>query len=60
MPVILPGSTYEQWLTPGEHSSGKLQPLLMAYPGDEMEAYAVSTPVNSPYNDSPGCIAPLT
>ena len=29
------------------------------YPGDDLEAYPVSTLVNSPHNDRPECIEPL-
>ena len=58
MPVILPADTHEQWLDPREQASETLQQLLQPYTGDEMEAYAVSTFVNSPRNDSPECIAP--
>ena len=59
MPVILPKSDYEQWLAPGEQSAQALQPLLKPYTDQEMEAYAVSTFVNRPVNDSPECVAPL-
>lgn len=58
MPVILPADTHEQWLDPGEQKPETLQQLLQPYTGGEMEAYAVSTFVNSPKNDSPECIAP--
>ncbi len=59
MPVILPADAYAQWLSPDEQSADALQPLLTAYPGEEMEAYPVSRFVNRPTNDSPECIAPL-
>ena len=58
MPVILPPEQYETWLqdsTP-EHF---LQQLLMPYPADAMEAYRVSSVVNSPKNDTPACIKPI-
>ena len=59
MPVILPSSAYERWLSPGEKPAGELDDLLVPYPADEMEAYPVSTFVNSPKNDSAQCIQPL-
>ena len=34
----------------------KLQPLLVPFPAEEMEAYPVSTLVNNPKNDVEGCI----
>ena len=58
MPVILPPAAYEQWLDPAEGSPAQLQPLLRPYPAEEMTAYAVSTLVNSPRNDTPACIVP--
>ncbi len=59
MPVILPPSAYERWLTPGEVPPGELDDLFVPYPAEEMQAYPVSTYVNSPKNDSPQCIQPL-
>ena len=59
MPVILPADAYAQWLSPDEQPADVLQPLLIPYPGEEMEAYPVSRFVNRPTNDSPECIAPL-
>ena len=59
MPVILPAEAYAQWLSPDEQPADALQPLLIPYPGEEMEAYPVSRFVNRPTNDSPECIAPL-
>lgn len=56
MPVILPQSAYEEWLTPGEKAAKDLNALLAPYPASEMQAFPVSTFVNSPANDSPQCI----
>jgi putative SOS response-associated peptidase YedK len=58
MPVILPASAYAQWLEPGEQNPADLQPLLQAYPPEEMTAYPVSTLVNRPENDVAACIQP--
>jgi putative SOS response-associated peptidase YedK len=57
MPVILPPNAWEEWLDPDEAELGSLDHLLTAYPADQMEAYEVSTLVNSPANDTPECIA---
>ena len=57
MPVILPQAARERWLDPTANA-GELQSLLAPFPADQMEAYAVSTLVNSPRNDTPACIAP--
>ena len=59
MPVILSAEAYAQWLSPDEQPADALQPLLIPYPGEEMETYPVSRFVNRPTNDSPECIAPL-
>ena len=58
MPVILPQDAYAAWLSPDEQSAEGLQPLLVPYTNEGMEAYTVSTFVNRPTNDSPQCIAP--
>ena len=60
MPVILPKDTYAQWLAPDEKSSETLQPMLVPFSDEEMEAYPVSRFVNRPANDSPECIAPMS
>jgi putative SOS response-associated peptidase YedK len=59
MAVILPSSEYGRWLDPRIQDPETLQPLLHPYPADEMRAYPVSTLVNNPANDSPGCLEPL-
>ena len=58
MPVILPQDAYTEWLAPNQQSADTLQPLLIPYPDEEMEAYPVSRFVNRPTNDSPECITP--
>ena len=60
MPVIVPESAYDTWLDPGVSDPKRLQELLVPYPPEEMEAYPVSTMVNSPSNDRAGCIAPAS
>lgn len=60
MPVILHPDDYELWLTTEEQPPDRLQPLLTAYPAEEMVAFPVSTAVNSPGNDSPELIQPLS
>ena len=60
MPVILPQEAYTRWLTPSELPPTALNDLLVPYPADEMEAFPVSRTVNSPSNDSPACIQPVS
>ena len=56
MPVILPASVHDRWLDP-KAADEDLLPLLRPY-GEGIEAYPVSTRVNSPRNDLPECIEP--
>jgi putative SOS response-associated peptidase YedK len=60
MPVILPREGYSAWLNPNEIQPADLDDLLRPYPSTELAAYPVSTIVNSPGNDSPACVVPLT
>jgi len=57
MPVIVRQQDYERWLNP-KYPSDDLKSLLTPFP-DELEAYPVSTHVNSPKNDDPMCIEKL-
>jgi putative SOS response-associated peptidase YedK len=53
MPVIIAPAAYTAWLnrdTPADRVNEMLKP----YP-DELEAYRVSSPVNSSGNDDPEC-----
>lgn len=64
MPVILAESAWSTWLDEGLGESGydrdALQRLLVPYPADAMEAYPVSRQVNSPKNDEPALLDPIT
>lgn len=57
MPVVLPREARERWLDPTAPPA-ELQDLLRPYPGDDLEAWAVSRLVNSPDNDLEECILP--
>jgi putative SOS response-associated peptidase YedK len=60
MPVILPREVEQLWLDQGITDSHFLKSLLKPYPADLMIAYEVSTLVNSPKNNGPECLAPVT
>ena len=60
MPVILDGKDCGPWLDPRSRSVDDLQSLLRPYSPHEMAAYPVGLRVNSPANDSPACIEPLS
>jgi putative SOS response-associated peptidase YedK len=59
MPAILPGHAYAQWLDPAPRFPTEMNNLLVPYPAEEMEAYPVSTLVNSPANDRPEVVLPV-
>jgi putative SOS response-associated peptidase YedK len=56
MPVILHEKDHRRWLDPKEHAAGDFDDLLVPYPAELMEAYPVSTTVNSVRNDGPELI----
>jgi putative SOS response-associated peptidase YedK len=60
MPVILSPENYPTWLDPHTKDPAILKPLLIPAPAEAIDLYPVSKRVNSPKNDDPGCIAPLT
>lgn len=59
MPVILPRESEALWLDHDEQDVATLSELLLPYDSDQMEAYEVSTLVNSPRNNSPELISPV-
>lgn len=56
MAVILPREVYSQWLNPMINDTEVLQNLLVPYPADLMETYAVSSRVNNVNYDRPDLI----
>jgi len=58
MPVIISEENYGTWLDTANPPQ-KAQALLAPYPADRMEAYPVSTMVNSPANDSEELVRPV-
>ena len=59
MPVILPRSVESMWLDPDAEDPAVLSSLLDPVPAAEMEAYEVSSLVNSVANNAPECIEPV-
>jgi len=59
MPVILPPSVFDEWLSAEHLADTRLSELLVPHPQDEMEVFPVSTRVNKPANDDADCIKPL-
>ena len=60
MPVILKPDAYKAWLALDDQLAKDMLPLLSPYPSEEMEAYPVGRYVNSPNNDTPECILPVS
>lgn len=58
MPVILDNLTQKEWLDPERQDPKILTVLLQPFPSELMDAYEVSTLVNSPANDRPDCVNP--
>ncbi len=59
MPVILPESTWSDWLDRENQDRGHLESLLAVFPDEMMSKHPVSTLVNKVANNYPECIEPL-
>ena len=59
MPVILPRELESLWLDHDIQDPAALGDILTPYPTDAMEAYEVSSLVNSPANNGPEVVAPV-
>jgi putative SOS response-associated peptidase YedK len=57
MPVIVAPEDYTEWIDAERPVEPRLGEILAPYPHEEMEAFPVSTRVNSVANDDEGCIA---
>ena len=57
MPVILPPEAYDLWLAPAPLHADVLQPWLVPCPSEWLDAYPVSTLVNTADRDEPACNA---
>ena len=60
MPVILTADSESTWLDPDVKQSDTLRSVLVPYSSDLMEMQIVSERVNSPANDDPMCVVPMT
>ena len=59
MPVILPRESEELWLDPDTKDPGALKGIFTPYSNEGMDAYEISTLVNSAANNDPEVIARL-
>jgi putative SOS response-associated peptidase YedK len=60
IPVIVPADAYGRWLDPAVQDPAAIADLLCPYPAGGMTSFPVSTRVNNPRFDDPGCIEPCT
>lgn len=58
MPVILDPENYSAWLNPEQKDPQPLLRLLQPYTGHDLQAYPVSTRVNSPKNNTSDLLIP--
>jgi putative SOS response-associated peptidase YedK len=59
MPLLVEPDRYEAWLDPTNHDPDQLKRLLVPAAPGRLEAYPVSTDVNSVRNNGPELVAPL-
>ena len=59
MPLVVPRDALDQWLDPALTEPGQALALLSVTEGEALEAYAVSTEVNSVQNNDPSLLRPL-
>jgi putative SOS response-associated peptidase YedK len=60
MPVIVGEGHFAAWLGPNETDAAKLLAGLTPYPNERMERWPVSTRVNSPAEDDPDLLTPIS
>lgn len=60
MPVILTKGAEKEWLNPAIKDPAQLKNLLIPFQSEDMEAYEVSSIVNSPKNNQPEVIEPVS
>lgn len=59
MPMVIGKDAYDSWLNPDLTDAESALALLAVTEADALEAYAVSTDVNSVQNNNPSLVAPL-
>jgi putative SOS response-associated peptidase YedK len=59
MPAIITEDHFAEWLDPKESRAAKLLPLLVPYPVEKMESWAVSERVNTATEDEPALLLPV-
>jgi putative SOS response-associated peptidase YedK len=60
MPAVVAEDRFAEWLDPKESRPAKLLPLLVPYPVEQMEKWAVSSRVNSATEDEHALLLPVS
>jgi putative SOS response-associated peptidase YedK len=59
MPVILPRATIDHWLDPAVNERAELKPMLLQFPGEEMQSWPVGKAVGNVRNQGPSLMEPI-
>jgi len=59
MPIILPRATIDHWLNPKVSEPAELKPILLQFPGDEMQSWPVGKAVGNVRNQGPELMTPM-
>jgi putative SOS response-associated peptidase YedK len=59
MPVILPRNVVDHWLDPKVTDPEELKPMLLQFPGGEMQSWPVSKAVGNVRNQGPTLVEPI-
>jgi putative SOS response-associated peptidase YedK len=60
MPVVLPRSTWDEWLRPGPLNRARLYELLVPAPANLLDAHPLGSAVNNARNDGPELLVPVS
>jgi putative SOS response-associated peptidase YedK len=60
MPVVLPRSTWDEWLRPWPLAPARLDELLVPASDDLLDVHPVGSAVNSARNDGPQLLVPVS
>ena len=59
MPIILPRQSIDHWLDPKVSDPDELKPMLLQFPGDEMQSWPVGKGVGNVRNQGPALMEPI-
>lgn len=59
MPAVVRKEDFDRWLDPEIQVSEELLPILVPFPSDQMECFAVNPEVNKVATEGPECVSPV-